>query len=87
MLPLTETTISRPAKGVKRNFALDKKFLFFYSVHMDKHIRFHIDLEPDDAKILDKLAVHLSKQKEAIVTRASATRIAIRAMAKQERIR
>lgn len=53
---------------------------------MDKPIRFHIELKPDDAKLLDRLAVHLSNKKEATVIRADAVRIAIRAMAKREKV-
>ena len=53
---------------------------------MDKHTRFHIDLAQPDAKLLDKLAVHLSVKREAVVIRADVMRIALRTLAKKERI-
>jgi hypothetical protein len=65
---------------------LTRNFFWSSVTIMEKHIRFHIDLAPDDAKLLDKLAVHLSNKKEATVIRADAIRIAIRQMAKQEKI-
>ena len=53
---------------------------------MEKHTRFHIDLAQPDAKLLDKLAVYFSVKREAVVIRADVMRIALRALAKKERI-
>jgi len=53
---------------------------------MEKHIRFYIDLAPDDAALLVKLALHYSNKKGVLHTRADAVRSAIRSQAKKEHI-
>jgi len=53
---------------------------------MDKHIRFHIDLSPMDAKLLNILILKRSEKSGEPVSRPTIVRLAIRAMAKKERI-
>jgi hypothetical protein len=53
---------------------------------MEKHIRFYIDLAPDDAALLVKLALHYSNKNGVVYTRVDAVRSAIRSQAKKEHI-
>jgi hypothetical protein len=53
---------------------------------MEKHIRFYIDLAPDDAALLMKLALHYSNKNGVVYTRADAVRSTIRSQAKKEHI-
>jgi hypothetical protein len=53
---------------------------------MNKHTRFYIDLAPPDAQLLTKLAFHLSLKRNTHVIRAEAVRIALRVLAKREKL-
>jgi hypothetical protein len=53
---------------------------------MDKHIRFHIDLAPSDAKLLDRLALRISNRNGTPISRPDVVRIALRHLAKKEKM-
>lgn len=50
------------------------------------HVRFYIDLSPEDAKLVTSLAVHLSTQSGILLTRADVMRLSLRANAKKEKV-
>ena len=69
-----------------KKFLLDSEFSCGMLHGMSKHVRFYVDLNPEDAAILNRLCLHLSTKRETIIIRADAVRIAVRALAKKEKV-
>lgn len=56
-------------------------------MNREGHKRFHIDLAPEEDALLSKLAAALTKKLGVRVTRIATTAMAIKLMAKQEKVK